>query len=489
MRNTLYHLERDVSATLQSQIRQILVSAIFSGQLAPGDPIPSTRAMARQLSVSRNTVTIAYQHLVADGFLHARQRSGFYVDETALDGAVSFSNLPSIQSEETSIDWNKRLSLHPSQQQNILKPFDWRSYEFPFIYGQVDADIFPIAEWRDCVRQAMGKRWLDAWTEDRYAADDPLLIEQIKRCILPRRGIAANDDQILITLGAQNALYLIAHLLVSPTTYVAMEEPGYTDMRNIFSTLTHHLQAVPIDAEGITISPALSSSSIVYTTPSHQYPTTVTMSLARRKALLSCAAHHDMVVIEDDYECETNYSDTVYPALKSLDTEGRVIYVGTLSKLLMPGLRLGFIVANSVLIKELRALRRLILRHPPGNNQRTSALFLANGHYDTLVRRMHRVYRQRWETLGQALEHFLPGWSQIPSFGGSSYWLSGPDTLDSEELFHACLKDNVVIEPGSVYFAQKPTPKHHFRLGYSSIATEKIEPGIMRLRHTLERIT
>ena len=186
-----------------------------------------------------------------------------------------------------------------------------------------------------------------------------------------------------------------------------------------------------MDGDGIAVDDRLADAELVFTTPSHQFPTTVTMSLERRRALLEAVHRNRAVIIEDDYEFEANYCGEPCPALKSLDRDGRVMYVGSFSKSLMPGLRLGFIVAPPAVIEEARALRRLMLRHPPGNNQRTAALFLAAGHYDALIHRLHRAYHSRWSTLGQALERHLPGWSRMPSFGGTSYWVEGPMELDS----------------------------------------------------------
>ncbi len=481
MRDALYHLERARPASLQAQIRDILIEAIRTGQLKPGDSVPSTRAMATRLSVSRNTVTLSYQALVSEGFLASRERSGFYVDPQAVDG---MAGRPAAQARPRTggIDWSRRFAKHPGDQRNLTKPDGWQKYPYPFIYGQVDHEVFPIAEWRDCVRQAMGKRWIDAWTEDRFAADDPLLVEQIARRLLPLRGIAAEPDEILVTLGAQNALYLIAAMLIGPETRVTIEDPGYPDMRNICALRTRHVATAPIDGDGLDLTGTVADSDLIFTTPSHQFPTTVTMSLARRKALLAMAAERDQVVIEDDYEFETNYTGAPLPALKSLDMQGRVIYVGSLSKSLMPGLRLGFIVADRALVAEMRALRRLMLRHPPGNNQRAAALFLANGHFDVLVRRIHRVYRERWQAMNAALDEHLPGWASPPGFGGSSYWLTGPDALDAESLAATALEDGVVIEPGNPFFAEPEQGRRHVRLGFSSIPREKIEDGIKRLR-------
>ena len=478
MRDALYHLERARPATLQAQIREILIEAIRNGQLKAGDPVPSTRAMAARLQVSRNTVTLAYQTLAAEGFLASRERSGFYVDAAAVDG---MSVRPAAEHPSAGIDWTPRLARVPSRRRYVKKPDDWHRRPYPFIYGQVDREVFPIAEWRDSVRQAMGTRWIDAWTEDRFAADDPLLVEEIAHRVLPLRGIAAGPDEILLTLGAQNALYLIGQLLIRHDTVVAVENPGYLDLNNICVLETQAIRTLPVDAEGADFEGRLDGTGLVFVTPSHQHPTTVTMSMARRKALLAAARAADTVIVEDDYEFETNYSGTPLPALKSLDEDGRVIYIGSFSKSLMPGLRLGFLVADARLVSELRALRRLMLRHPPGNNQRAAALFLANGHFDMLVRRIHRVYRDRWQVMGEALARHLPGWAQRPSFGGSSYWLTGPEGLDSQRLTAAALARGVVIEPGGHFFADPADGRRHVRLGFSSIPAERIDEGIRRL--------
>jgi GntR family transcriptional regulator/MocR family aminotransferase len=485
MRNSLFHVERMEMTTLQTQIREMLVSAMLSGQLPAGAPIPSTRAMAKRLKVSRNTVMLAYQALASDGYLIARERSGFYVSPDIHDGTMA--GVPPLKSAderdagEPEPEWDGRFRVQPSEQANIEKPSNWHDYPYPFIYGQADAALFPIAAWRDCMRQSMGRKWLDAWTNDHFAEDDRTLIEQIRQRVLTRRGILANPDEILVTLGAQNALYILSSLLVKRGTTVAIENPGYPDIRNIFRLRTSNIRHVPVDSEGITLGPELQGSELVFVTPSHQYPTNATMSMERRKALLEWANRTNSLIIEDDYEFETNYEGEPTPALKSLDHGRRVLYVGSLSKSLMPGLRMGFMVAPAALIREARALRRLMLRHPPGNNQGVVALFLALGHHDTLIGRLHRSYRNRWITMGKALEKHFPGWAEAPGFGGTSYWIKGPDWLDCSLLASRALEEGIVIEPGDIYFADPGQHRNYFRLGFSSIAEERIEPGIERL--------
>jgi GntR family transcriptional regulator/MocR family aminotransferase len=213
------------------------------------------------------------------------------------------------------------------------------------------------------------------------------------------------------------------------------------------------------------------------------------MGRERRHELLNWARAANAIVIEDDYEFETNYRGEPTPALKSMDIDGRVIHVGSLSKSLMPGLRMGFLVAPAELVAELRALRRLVYRHPPGNNQRVVALFLAQGLHDALIGKLHRAYFPRWQAMGRGLERHFPKWAQSPGFGGTSYWVRGPAMLDATVLAREALKAGVVIEPGDVFFADPRAGRNYFRLGFSSIPLEKIEPGLARLAEVAQKLT
>jgi GntR family transcriptional regulator/MocR family aminotransferase len=480
MWDRLFRISRDRKISYQRQLREMIVSAILDDKLPLDIPLPSSRELARHLGIARNTVVLAYQQLIDEGYLVARERSGYYIDKTMLAGRVRVEPIK-FDGEHSPPDWKRHIKFHPSQQRNIVKPVDWKKYPYPFLFGQLDPALFPVADWRDCCRQALSVSDIQDVTPDRIDVDDPLLIEQIQARILPRRGVWASRDEILITMGAQQALYILSDLLIGKGTRVGMENPGYPDARNIFELKSPQMVPLTVDEQGVVANSDLGSCEFVYVTPSHQSPTTVTMPLARREQLLKQAEENDILVIEDDYESEINFVGDPTPALKSLDASERVIYVGSLSKTLAPGLRLGYMVASRPLIEEARALRRLMVRHPPANNQRIVALFLSMGHHDSLIHRLSETYKNRWQVMGDALNRHLPESSRIPSFGGTSYWVEGPTGLDTRELKERARAAGILIESGEICFMQENPPQNFIRLGYSSISAKQIEPGIRKL--------
>jgi len=478
VREQLFHLSPESGTSLQSQLREMMVRAILGGHILPGSAVPSCRQLAKQLGVARNTVVLAYQHLVDEGYLVARERSGYYVNQDILAGRVSADAAEPRSGDMFAPEWSERLRTTPSHWRQIVKPKDWLEYPYPFIYGQCDLALFPVADWRECSRRALSVGAIRGWARDSVDSDDPELLEQIHTRLLPRRGVWASPDEILITVGAQHALYLLASLLFSDDTAVGIEDPGYVDARTIFRMTAARVIGLPVDESGLAADEKLDACDYVYVTPSHQSPTTVTMPLERRHQLLARSVDSDFVIIEDDYENEFNFMGQPTPALKSLDHSNRVVYVGSLSKTLAPGLRLGYMVGPKELIDEARALRRLMLRHPPANNERAVALFLSLGHHDSLVRRLSHAYKERWQVMGEALARHLPESARMPAFGGTSYWVKGPADLDARVLSERAADRGILIEPGDVFFFSDDPPRNFFRLGFSSIPVDRIEPGI-----------
>jgi GntR family transcriptional regulator/MocR family aminotransferase len=482
----LFRLDPDGPLTIQAQLRAAIVAAIADGHLAPGGSLPSSRELATRLRIARNTVVIVYQQLAEDGYLVARVRRGYFVNP-AIARARPAADLAQPDARSPQPDWSPRLRLRPSTQRNISKVADWQQYEYPFIYGQFDASLFPTAEWRaSCQAVLAGADALD-WAQDLFTRDDPCLIEQVRDKVLPLRGVWATTEEIIITIGAQQALYLLADLLFGPSTVVGVENPGYPDARNIFSLRTQRLRPLALDGQGLVVDDALRGCRYVYATPSHQSPTTVTMPVDRRIALLRRAESDDFLVIEDDYENEASFSGLPNPALKSLDRSGRVIYVGSLSKSLAPGLRLGYVVAAPSLIAELRALRRLMVRHPTAFIQRSFAHFLALGHYDVLNRRLVAAHRERAAVLAAALAEFAPTLKPVAVAGGSAFWIEGPPWLDAQRLAEDARTERVLLEPGDVHFIGDRPPRNFFRLGYGSIPASRVREGVRRVAAVFER--
>jgi len=468
------------SATLQGRIKEMMVRSILDGLVPAGAAIPPSRSLAQALGVSRNTVSLALQMLVDKGFLVARERSGLFVNPDIVLGQANRSDQPATAGN--ALAWSERLQSAVSQQRNIVKPVNWQDFAFPFVYGQFDASLMPLADWRACSQQSLLAPAVRKWSQDYVDRDHEGLVSQIQHRLLPARGIVAQRDQILVTAGAQMACHLLAHVLIGPHTVVGMEDPGYPDARNNFELRSQRVVPLAVDEHGLVPSRKLGMCDYVYVTPSHQCPTSVTMPLERRQALLALAHQKNLVLFEDDHESELNFSGRPLPALKSLDTEGRVVYLGSLSKTLAHGLRLGYIVAPAELIKELRAMRRLMLRHVPSNNAHIASLFIAQGHHDAFIRKLNVTYRERRQVLLQALARWLPDCSVSLAIGGSGAWVQGPAGLDASALAQAARARGVLIEPGAVFYARPTASQNNrFRMGYSAIAGAAIEAGVRQL--------
>ena len=467
----------DSSPTLQGRVKEMMVHSILMGLVPAGARIPPSRSLAEALGVSRNTVSLALQLLIDKGFLVAVERSGLYVNRDILLGQASQSPVAPLAASD--LDWDKRFVCRVSAQRNIIKPANWQDFRYPFVYGQFDPALMPLKDWRDCTHQSLLVPEVKKWSQCFIDRDYDALIDQIQHRLLPARGIVAKRDEILVTSGAQMACYLLTNVLLERHTVVGIEDPGYPDARNNFSLRSDHVLALPIDGDGLMPSRALSQCTYAYVTPSHQCPTTVTMSLARRQKILDLARKKDVVLFEDDHESELNFSGKPLPALKSLDTDGRVIYLGSLSKTLSHALRIGFIVAPAALIRELRALRRMIMRHPPSNNAHIASLFIAQGHHDAFIRKLSLAYRERREALEGAFAQWLPHFEITPSLGGASAWIKGPSGLNCQELARQCAARGILIEPGDVFFSKPSSAaQSFFRMGYSAITTSQIGPGM-----------
>ena len=477
-----FHLDRAHPSGLQGQLRERIVSAILRRRFPPGARMPATRRLAGHLGVARITISLVYQELMADGYLESRARSGVFV----CDDPPGLLERPEAERIST-IDWADRLAPEAAELSFVEKPEDWPRYPYPFVFGQVDEALFPLNEWRDCMRRSLGRREFHDIAADTAIRDDPRLVAYTLSHSLPARGVEAGHDELLITLGAQNALWLAVETLSRGRAPlgVAIEDPCYPELRNILRLAGADIAPIPVDDEGLDPDALPQGLDLVCVSPSHQSPTGATMSETRRRALLTRARREEFIILEDDYDFEMSFLRPPSPALKAMDGDGRVLYAGSYSKPLFPGLRLGHLVGPRPFIDAARALRSVSLRHPPGVTQRAVAHFLALGHYNAHVARLRRVFAERRGVMAAALKRGGFQLADAASHGGSSFWARAPNDLDARVLAARAMEKGVLIEPGAPFFAARADAPY-FRVSYSSTSSERIKAGVAALASCLE---
>lgn len=459
------------------EIMRALIRAIEAGRLARGTRLPSGRDLARMLRIGRNTAMLAYGGLVEQGYLVVRPRSGVVVADEMPSPAAA----PIGSEDAPGPDWRGRFKIALADEAAGAGRAGEVEPTFPFTYGQFDPSLFPTNHWRECERAALSVLEIAQWGRDVVDEDDVELVEQLRRHILPHHGIWARPDEIIITLGGQQARYLVAQLLAGRGTVVGMENPGLADFRHILGATEATIRELAIDDGGLVVSEALDRCDYVYVSGGHQCPTTAVMPAERRLALLERAVAKDFIVIEDSYDNELLREPSALAALKGLDRAQRVIHIGSLSKLVAPGLRLGFIVEPALVIRQVRALRRLIHRHPPGNNQRALAIFIERGYYRGYLRRAAKALGERSLALDAALRRWMPDFAWRHSAGASSFWVEGPEGFDCRRIAPAAATRGVVFDAGDRFF-HGPAPCRRFmRLGISSIPATRIDAGIRAL--------
>ncbi|MEI8634088.1 PLP-dependent aminotransferase family protein [Vibrio sp. PP-XX7] len=360
----------------------------------------SSRRLAKDLQVSRNTILRVYEQLTEDGILISLERKGYYVNPSLEISTPSPQ--PPLQKTSTSprLDWKQYLVSENTISAQVAKNLS--HYPYLFVSGMVDEDLFPVSEWRKCSIQSLNKINHRVWTSNDSDYDH--LIEQIRTRVLTKRGIFVDRSQIAITLGCQNSLYYLSKLLVTEQTHVGIENPGYPEALHQFQARRATIIPIDVDREGMLVDARMTHCQLIYTTPSNQFPTTVRLSSERRKKLVALAEEHDFLIIEDDFEHDINFIEDACPALKSEYPSERIIYISSFTATIAPGLRIGYIVAPEPLISQIKALQFRTHSLPPKNNCQTLALFLSLGHYDALYPKNAQAIPGKMAHDGKGLE-------------------------------------------------------------------------------------
>lgn len=468
------HVSLDAPGDRTTRIYLALRDAILDCRLPGGSRVPATRDLATQLGVARGTVTAAYDRLVAEGFLESRTGSGTYVADL---------ELPTLHGRR------RRARAGAIQPLPLWGRPGWQPPPPPvdpvhdLSVGVPDPALFPLPVWRRLVSTQLR---LARLAEPTYAAaGHRRLPAQIARHAGLARAVVASAEDVIVTAGAQQALDLVARVLVAPGTTVAVEDPGYTAVHALLRTHRADLRGVPVDRQGLLVDAIPPGTRMVYVTPSHQFPTGVAMSMRRRVALLQWAVRHDAVIVEDDYDSEYRFADRPLEPLQSLDRDGRVIYVGTFSKSLLPALRVGYVIAPRSLQAALREAKRVTTWEGDVVTQGALADFIAEGHHAAHVRRAERVYARRHAALLAALAGLQEEVELMPSVAGLHVCVLLRDQARSDaSVVTRAAELGVVVEGLSDRHVDQP-PRQGLVIGIGAISAEALPDALARLGRAL----
>lgn len=466
------------------RIYDLLRAQIADGTLPPGARAPSTRALASELGVSRTTVTAAYEQLAAEGFLvTAVGRVARIASPLAAPAPAGISAGRRARTAPTLSEFGRRVAGLGMPALLQAEPV-----RFDFLYGAVASRDFPTLAWR----RAYQAELLRQQNSLSYAPPEgeASLRRALQGYLRRARGLACEAEQVLVVHGSQQAIDLCARLLLDAGDAFAFEDPGYLMARRCFEATGARCQATPVDGNGLDTAslPQDDRVRLVYVTPSHQFPLGGVLPIGRRLELLQWAQRHDAWIIEDDYDGEFRYGQRPIDTLRSIDTDGRVIYVGTFSKALSPQLRLGYLVLPPELVPVFRQAKRLADRHAPVLEQRVLAALIESGAYERHVRRMRRENERRRAALLDGVARFLPADAEVCGTAAGLHvvlWLPSLRPRDETALVAAARSQDVGVYPVSPLFAGvRPHGQRRAAglvLGYASLTVEQIQRGMQIL--------
>ncbi|MDK2661164.1 PLP-dependent aminotransferase family protein [Cupriavidus consociatus] len=470
---------------LNRQLFDDIRDAILAGQLSPGTRLPPTRELAQDLGIARNTVLYAYDRLTDEGYTQTHGGSGTYVGNTAPDPAL-LASMAGVDQQPPYPGDESRLSQRARELLAHVGVSDVQAGAF--VPGIPDVSQFPRGVWQRLITKA----WKFASQEQLgYGSRHgfPPLKRALTEYLALARGVDCSPEQIIVTQGSHQAIDLCARMLADHGDRIWVEDPCYWGARSIFRSAGLQMDSLPVDEQGIQppVSPG-EPPRLIFVTPSHQYPSGAVMSLARRRLLTELAHRHGAWIIEDDYDSEFRYQGAPLPSLQGLDPHHNTIYVGSFSKVLYPGLRLGFLIvppgladAFSVAQSELHRGGQLLI-------QAALAEFIADGHYAAHVRKMRKIYGERQALLTSELQHQL----------GEEIDIVGTDTglhltvklrHAHDQLVSRCaLAHGIVARPFSSYFASQQNSQNGLVLGYGGVSNEEIASSVAKLAHAIQLV-
>jgi GntR family transcriptional regulator / MocR family aminotransferase len=488
-------LDRSSAISLSRQLAERLREQILAGQLGPGFRLPSTRALAAELAVSRNTTLVAYDQLLAEGYVEGRVGAGTTVARVLPE---TFLSVPAAGARGRRVPAGGQGAAAVSRRGLALTaapamPYPegtFRDSLRPFRGGVPALDAFPSGLWGRLVARRARQSLPDLMAYQEPAGYRPLR-EAIASYLGTSRGVRCTADQVVVVAGSQGGLDLAARVLLDSGEAAWVEDPGYPGARGALVAAGVRPAPIPVDADGL--DPAVASARcpearLAYVTPSHQFPLGATMTLARRLALLDWAARTGAWIVEDDYNGEFRYAGRPLPALQGLRPDGRVVYLGSFSKVFFPALRLGYLVAPLALVDAFVAARRFVDVHPPALEQAVLADFIAEGHFGRHIRRMRTLYAARAQALIEAAGRDLGGLLEIGSPAAGLHtvgWLA--PGVDDQGAAPRAAAHGVWVQPVS-HFAIEPLARGGLLLGFAAVDEAAIADGTRRLAAALRSL-
>jgi GntR family transcriptional regulator/MocR family aminotransferase len=479
-------IEPGAGTPMTAQLACSLRDLILSGDLQPGQRLPSSRTLAKDLGISRTTAVNVYDQLAAEGLIHSRVGAGAFVSDALENNRPpSFRQPRSRDAQSRRVPRLARLSADASEKYfpRLSHPGSPRA----FITGLPAFDAFPKALWA----RLSAKHWRDSLSHELSYPDAHGLVDlrwAIAAHLRANRGIACTPDEVFIFNGAQDAFNRIGNMVLNPGDRVWFENPGAIGARNSLISCGARLVPVPVDEAGLSVEAGLRLAPdfrLAFVTPAHQHPLGVTMSLPRRFELLRAAERAEAWIVEDDYVGEFHYSDRPPPTLKSVDRSGRVIYVGTFSKTLFPALRLGYVVAPPDLAETFQRIAGATMQGAPTNLQAVVARFIEDGHFAAHIRRMRRLYAERQEALIEAARRDLAPLLQVEATNTGLHTIGRLTAgFDETQVALRAAERGIVVAPIE-RFAIAPVAQKGLVLGFSAIAPRAIEAGVGGLARLL----
>ncbi|MBC7879232.1 MAG: PLP-dependent aminotransferase family protein [Anaerolineales bacterium] len=484
-------LDRESAIPLYQQIGGHLRNAILSGNLTADTRLPACRQLANDLGVNRTTVENAYSVLEADGLVFSRMGSGTYVlPQTFIPTALKQNNnaaLPLWQKSFQHEEVNLNLDMIDEMLQTAGHP-----QPISFASGISDTRQFPWEEFRKILQSVMRRDQIAALEYGERSGYAPLR-EGIVH-ILASQGLQTSSESILITAGSQQAIFLVSQVLLKPNDIILVENPTYSVAIDLFRSLGFQIIGIPMDNQGMQVEKLEKllqqhHPKLIYTIPNFHNPTGTCLSGARRRQLIVLAERYNVPILEDDFVGDLRYEGHAQPSLKALDPNGQVIYVGTFSKMLMPGLRVGFIVADGPVYGSLLNFKRVSDLATSTLIQRALDAYVTVGRYQTYLHRSSQTFRKRRDVMVSALNKYLPSKVSfdIPS-GGLFIWLRLPESMFADEFLPLACKEGVSFAPGKFFFIDKASGREWLRLNFASQPVEDIEEGIKRLGKAIRKM-